>query len=266
LPFLYLPVFFLLHKATVTELSKLHCWEPEPLSRLWIGLGPALLVQAGGKALLFDAGRGCLQRLRQLKLEYDTLDAIFFTHLHSDHIVGLPDSWLTGSVISGREIPLDVFGPEGTKNMTDYLAKGYGYDIKIRTQGDKTTAEGFRLMTTDIKEGIVNEKAGVKVTAFLVDHFQVAPAFGYKITYGGHSVVLSGDTRYSENLIKFAKGTDLLVHEVAVGPDSLSKNHFKNSILSHHTTPEQAAMVFNAVKTKACRLFSYYNTQRIYLR
>jgi ribonuclease Z len=145
---------------------------------------------------------------------------------------------------------LDVFGPEGTKNMTNYLAKAYAYDIKIRTQSDKTTAEGFSLMTTDIKEGIVYEKAGVKVTVFLVDHFPVAPAFGYKITYGEHSVVLSGDTRYSENLIKFAKGTDLLVHEVAVGPDSLSKNDLKNSILSHHTTPEQAAMVFNAVKPK----------------
>ncbi len=52
---------------------------------------PGTLVAAGGKTLLFDAGRGCLQRLRQLNIAYDSVDALFFTHLHSDHIVGFPD-------------------------------------------------------------------------------------------------------------------------------------------------------------------------------
>ncbi|MEP6594871.1 MAG: MBL fold metallo-hydrolase [Ginsengibacter sp.] len=77
---------------------------PQPLMERF---GPGIL--AGGKTLLFDAGRGCLQRLRQLKLEYDTLDALFFTHLHSDHIVGLPDLWLTGWLITKRKIPLPVW-------------------------------------------------------------------------------------------------------------------------------------------------------------
>ncbi|MEO6868626.1 MAG: MBL fold metallo-hydrolase, partial [Ginsengibacter sp.] len=74
--------------------------------------------------------------------------------------------------------------------------------------------------------------------------------FGYRIEYGGHSVVLSGDTRYSENLIKFAKGTDLLVHEVAIASDTLKKTDPKFNILMHHTTPEQAGKVFNSVKPK----------------
>jgi ribonuclease Z len=212
--------------------------------------GASILVQAGGKNMLFDAGRGCLLRLRQLKVENNTFDAVFFTHLHSDHIVGFPDFWLTGWLVSKRNKPLKVFGPKGTKQMTDYLQKAYQYDIRIREVDDKASPEGIKLLTTDIKEGTVYEEDGVKVIAFLVDHYPIVPAFGYRIEYGGHSVVLSGDTRYSENLIKFAKGTDLLVHEVAIASDTLKKTDPRYNILMHHTTPEQASKVFNAVKPK----------------
>ena len=210
----------------------------------------SILVQAGGKNLLFDVGRGCLLRLRQLKVENNTIDAVFFTHLHSDHIVGFPDFWLTGWLVSHRKEPLKVFGPEGTKQMTDYLLKAYQFDIKIREEDDKASPEGIKLRTTDIKEGTVYEEDGVKVIAFLVDHYPVVPAFGYRIEFGGHSVVLSGDTRYSENLIKFAKGTDLLVHEVAIASDTLKKSDPRYNILAHHTTPEQASKVFTLVKPK----------------
>ena len=76
-------------------------------------------------------------------------------------------------------------------------------------------------------------------------------------------MVLSGDTRYSENLIKFAKGTDLLVHEVVIAPDTLGKSDPKYHILAHHTTPEQAAKVFNAVKPK---LAAYSHIAKLYGR
>lgn len=223
--------------------------------------GPSILVQAGSKTFLFDAGRGCLQRLRQLNIAYDTLDAVFFTHLHSDHIVGLPDLWLTGWLISQRKIPLSVFGPKGTKQMTDYLRKAYDFDINIRVEDDKASLEGSKLLTTDIKEGVIYEKDGVKVIAFLVDHYPVIPAFGYRIEYGGHSAVLSGDTRYSENLISFAKGTDLLVHEVVIAPDTLTKSNPVYNRYAHHTTPEQACKVFSSVKPK---LAVYSHIVRLY--
>ena len=111
----------------------------------------SILVQAGGKDLLFDAGRGCLLRLRQLKVENNMFDAVFFTHLHSDHIVGFPDFWLTGWLVSHRKVPLKVFGPTGTKQMTDYLQKAYQFDIGIREDDDKASPEGSELLTTDIK-------------------------------------------------------------------------------------------------------------------
>ena len=223
--------------------------------------GASTIVQAGSETLLFDAGRGCLQRLHQIKVSYDTIDALFLTHLHSDHIVGLPDLWLTGWLTSKRSVPLKVFGPTGTDNMIEYLQKAFDYDIKIRIEDDKAPEEGSKLLSAEIQEGVVYEKNGVKVIAFLVDHYPVVPAFGFRIEHDGHSVVLSGDTRYSENLIKYARGTDLLIHEVIIAPDTLSKSDPKYNIFAHHTTPEQAGKVFNEVKPK---LAAYSHIGKMY--
>ncbi|MGE5457585.1 MAG: MBL fold metallo-hydrolase [Methanococcaceae archaeon] len=246
------------HRKSTIKVTLLGTGTPQPVMERF---GASILVQAGGKNLLFDAGRGCLQRLRQISVEYNTLDAVFFTHLHSDHIVGFPDLWLTGWLVSKRTRPLRVFGPEGTKQMTDHLQKAYEFDISIREEDDKASTEGSKLSTTDIEEGTIYDQDGIKVIAFLVDHFPVVPAFGYRIEFGGHSAVLSGDTRYSDNLIKYAKGADLLVHEVAVASDTLKKSDPKYNILAHHTTPEQAAKVFTAVKPK---LAVYSHIVRIY--
>jgi ribonuclease Z len=84
------------------------------------------------------------------------------------------------------------------------------------------------LLVKEISEGVVYDKAGVKVTAFEVDHAPVTPAFGYRIDYAGRSVVLSGDTRVSENLIRHAQGVDLLVHEVFV-PATLERGRRSSS-------------------------------------
>ena len=79
--------------------------------------GPSILVQAGNQTLVFDAGRGALQRLSQVGVNFGQLNALFLTHLHSDHVVGIPDLWLSGWLLSRRDRPSAVFGPAGTAGM-----------------------------------------------------------------------------------------------------------------------------------------------------
>ncbi len=126
--------------------------------------------------------------------------------------------------------------------MTDHLAQAYSFDISMRSQDDKAPIEESKIITTEITEGVVYEQSGLKVITFLVDYYPVVPAFKYRIEYGGHSVTISGDTKFSANLIRFAKGTDLLVHEVVIARNTKSK--------SHHTTLEQAGKIFSIVGPK----------------
>jgi ribonuclease Z len=217
--------------------------------------GPSILVEAGKQKLLFDCGRGATQRIEQLKIRFASVNALFLTHLHSDHIVGIPDLWLTGW-LRGRTIPLQVSGPEGTKEMMAHLEQAYQFDIHIRRDVDeKMPAQGVVVAAKDIEQGVVYQSDGIKVTAFLVDHGLVKPAFGYRVDYGGHSVVLSGDTRFSENLIKSSEGADVVIHEVA-DPDAFRSMNPSMSperarrILDHHTSPEEAGQIFTRVKPK----------------
>jgi len=216
--------------------------------------GPSILVEAGEKKLLFDCGRGVAQRIEQLNIAFTEIDALFVTHLHSDHIVGIPDLWLTGWA-RGRKVPLQVWGPTGTKTMMTHLAEAYQFDIQIRQLDDKLPPQGIAVMANDIEQGLVYDRAGIKITAFLVDHGVVKPALGYRVDFAGHSVVLSGDTRYSENLIRFSQKVDVLIHEV-IDPDrfraknpSMSAERLE-AIVGHHTSAELAGTIFTHVKPK----------------
>ena len=213
--------------------------------------GPSILVEAGNEKLIFDVGRGAMQRLFQLDVSYADITGVLLTHLHSDHIVGLPDLWLTGWIISNRATPLPLWGPAGTEKMAQGLESAFSFDRDIRVRDDKAPVAGGHIDARDISEQVVFDRGGVKVTSFLVDHGIVRPALGYRVDAGGRSVVLSGDTRYSPNLIQHAKGVDLLIHEVgAASAEELRRNEHSRTIIAHHTTPEQAAQLFNEVRPK----------------
>jgi ribonuclease Z len=215
--------------------------------------GPSILVEAGGQKFIFDAGRGALQRLNQINVPWRDVNGVFLTHLHSDHVVGFPDLWLTGWLTTGRALPLPVWGPRGTKRMLSFLEQAFEYDIRIRLYDDQAAPDGVVILAEDITEGFVYENSGVKITAFEVDHTPVKPAFGYRIDHAGRSVVLSGDTRISENLIRHAQNVDLLVHEVA-SPETFQRvgapPEVAKRIVAHHVTPEQAGEVFSRTKPK----------------
>jgi ribonuclease Z len=131
--------------------------------------------------------------------------------------------------------------------MMAHLEQAFDFDIRIRLYDDRAAPEGVVILAEDMNEGVVLENDGLTITAFEVDHTPVRPAFGFRVDYGGRSLVLSGDTRVSENLIRHAQGVDLLVHEVA-SPESFQRAGIRperaKSVIAHHVTPEQAGDVF----------------------
>ena len=214
--------------------------------------GPSTLVEAGNKKLLFDAGRGVPIRVRQLGFRESKIDVVFLTHYHSDHTSGIPDIWLTGWLGNNRQKPFRLIGPVGAKSLMANLENAYALDIKIRLVDEKLPPEGIATVVEEFeKDGVVYDNEGVKVIAFTVDHgADIKPAVGYRIEYKGHAVVISGDTRYDQNVIKYGTGVDLLIHEVCIVRPELLSNPFIKRVVDHHTTPREAGQVFSLAKPK----------------
>ena len=219
--------------------------------------GPATLVEAGETRLLFDAGRGATIRLFSLDAARGLtgIDAVFLSHLHSDHLVGFADLWLTGWIF-GRDRPLPLYGPKGTASFASNLRRAYAFDIGMRRDVDERfPAQGVILRARDVRPGVVYDAAGLRVTAFAVDHAPVSPAYGYRIDYRGRSVVLSGDTRPSDALVDHAVGADVVIHEVVSDQADRRLSQLKDPaaterVIAHHTTPEQAGRIFDRIRPR----------------
>lgn len=233
---------------------------PEPTAARF---GPATLVQAGGLNLLFDAGRGVTVRLYQLGISSGKgINAVFLTHYHSDHVAGLSDLWMTGYIFGpfgSRTKPMRLWGPldgttapSGVAKIAKGLAEAFSDDISIRQADEHLPAAAMQIEVHDFQgDRVVFDEAGVKVTAFAVNHGDlVKPSVGYRIDYGTRSVTISGDTKFDENLIKHATGSDLLIHEVFAMSVQLAKLPQLKPVADHHTSPEEAGMVFSRVKPK----------------
>jgi ribonuclease Z len=217
--------------------------------------GPSTLVEAGDQKLLIDAGRGATIRLDQLNIPIGRIDALLLTHFHSDHTVGIPDVWLTGwlqSHFGTRRTPFRVIGPRGAKVLMSRLEDAYAADIRIRIADEKLDPAGVATSVEEFDtDGVVYQNGGVTVTAFEVDHGElIKPAYGYRIAYRGRVVVVSGDTRYNENVVKYANGADLLIHEVAIARPELMREAYIRRIMAHHTTAREAGMVFARAQPK----------------
>ncbi len=235
-------------------------------------LGISTLVLAGPEKLLFDCGRAMTTGMARLAINPADVTKVFLTHLHSDHIVSLPELVLFPWASQGRAAPVQVWGPDGTRSMVKHLLEAFSFDIHIRRDVDeKFSPEGIKVIANDIREGVVHEANGVKVTAFSVDHGPVKPAFGYRIDYQGHSVVISGDTKPSDSLVKFSQHVDVLIHELGQSkqdprltgpPDELIPNlritrRQARTIVDHHTDAAEAGQVFERVQPKLA-VFSHF--------
>lgn len=234
----------------------------DPIPRL-DRFGPATLVEAGEHRMLFDVGRGAAQRLGQLGIALGDIDEIFITHFHHDHLNGLIDVWMTGwlpNPFGRRSAPLDVWGPTGIERILDGLRQAMNPNIQIRIIDEQLPPAGAEFEVHEFSEdGVVFDEDGIVVTAFAVDHGEyIKPSYGYRIDYAGHSVVISGDTKFDENLIEMAEGVDVLIHEVgAANKEILEFDQRMQLILDHHTTPEEAGTVFERAAPKLA-VYTHY--------
>lgn len=231
---------------------------PDPMR-----FGPSVAIIVNGMSYIIDFGPGVVRRAVAANRKYGitalsppNLKTAFLTHLHSDHTTGYADLIFTPWVV-GRADPLEVYGPEGTKAMTDYLLKAYQQDINERLHGLEPANEGgYHVNAHEITPGIVYEDSNVTVEAFSVVHGRL-PSFGFKFTTKDRTIVLSGDTAPTDVLVEKARGCDVLIHEVysAVGftrrPPIWQKYH------SHvHTSSVELAEI--ASKVQPCLLVLYH--------
>jgi ribonuclease Z len=217
--------------------------------------GPSTLIRAGDARLLFDCGRGAAIRVVQSEEPLESVNTVFLTHLHSDHVVGLTDLWLTGWEYS-RVKPLRLFGPKGTVNMATHLEKAFTADIEGRQRPpENLRASGAKIEARKVDEGVAYDESGVRVTSFRVDHGPFSPALGYRIDYEGHSVVISGDTRPCDNLVRHAEGADVLIHNAWVVDSPASK------ALQFVSSPEEAGEIFGRVKPKLAVITHYSSSE-----
>jgi len=221
-----------------------------------------ILINAGGSYYVIDVGDGSASNLRSYGVNLGKIKAVLLTHLHSDHISDLADIHMGTWVAQSRTKRLDVYGPSGVEFVTKGFEDAYKLDFKYRNEhhGDEVAPiniVGFDPHPVDLLNPVVINENGLKVTAFKVPHDPVKPALGYRFDFKGRSIVISGDTSYSENLITYAKDADVLFHEaqanhileIMKGVANKAGNPLTAKILdditTYHTTPKDAAKVAN---------------------
>ena len=211
----------------------------------------SILIEHKNDKFLFDAGRGALLRLNQSRILPNEIENIFFTHLHSDHILGFSDILMTGWVYH-RQKPLNIFGPPGTINFVDSTIKSFEEDIKVRSlPPESLNVENLKSNIEIIYDDFTYKKNGLTIETFAVKHEPFTYAFGFKIFNSKYCMVISGDTTYSEQVIEKTKNCDLLIHEIAHASEhTLEKYPKAKGVISYHSDASQVSKIINTVKPR----------------
>lgn len=174
-------------------------------------------VFVNGKFLLFDAGDYAQKRMEQFNMPVASIDAVFLTHFHNDHIADLGEV-MQRSFMLGRTKDIYIYGPTGTTQLVNGFIAVYTPDSGYRTahHGEEYMPSRFHFaipveFDENEAEVVVYDQDGVVVTAFVVSHPSVHPAFGYKIEFAGKKIVISGDTLITDGLRKNSQSADLVV-------------------------------------------------------
>lgn len=239
--------------------------------------GPCIGVLAGQRAFLFDAGSGGPRRLQRMGFPVGRLERVYLTHLHSDHMDSLGELMLQAWVGGSRKTPLPIAGPEGVVEVVSGFNAAYRLDSTYRAAhhgpavadaaGYGGAPEVIPTPTGPGKSAVLVDEGDLKITVIAVDHHPVSPAFGFRVDYKNRSVVISGDTVYSADLVAAAKDTDVLLHEAlnpelvlemrdaatANGQPHLAK--VMGDILDYHASPVDAAKAASEAGAKLLVLY-----------
>ena len=234
-----------------------------------------VLVEAGDDIYIFDLGNGSVNNLTQYQLQWPSVKAVLITHMHSDHMADLPDAHLQ-SWIQGRTSPLKVYGPEGINLVTKGFELAYSADYQYRNEhhGDDMlpmSIVGFNAIQIIDNQLIPNDTPGLEILPFVVAHYPVNSAFGFKISYKGRTVVISGDTIHDGSVLKYSKDVDLLVHS-AISIDIVERmrglapipqmDKILFDIQDYHTSIEEAGEIARDANVKHLLIYHSIPTPR----
>lgn len=227
--------------------------------------GPSTLVQAGGKHLLVDCGRGAMMRLLAAGVLPGMVDTVLITHLHSDHITDLNDLVTTRWIMMPVNVPLHVVGPIGTQRVVDAMLQMLQPDQEYRLghHEDLRAAGALTVNVTEMSPGDSLVAGTVAVTAHATDHRPVEPTIGFRISADGHVAALAGDTIPCQGLDDLCRDADVYVQTVvredlvAQLADLLPNSQRLLDILDYHSTVSQAGQTAARNNVTALMLTHY---------
>ena len=215
------------------------------------------VIIVNGSAYVVDCGDGVATQLARAGVPLSTLRHVFITHQHSDHNADYGNLLLLAWE-SGLRTRVDTWGPPPLHRMTRLFFEMNAYNINTRIADEGRIPLAPLVHAHELTEGgQVLKDEQLTVTCALVDHPPVVPSFAYRFDTADRSIVISGDTKPSEQLVRLARGADILVHE-ALYPEGVDRlvarvpnaPALKQSIMSHHTSAEDAGRIAAAAGVK----------------
>ncbi|MCB2107128.1 MAG: MBL fold metallo-hydrolase [Rhodobacteraceae bacterium] len=209
-----------------------------------------------GVPYLIDAGFGVTFRLLQAHVDLADLRYVFITHLHSDHSIEL-GPLLYNAWVNGLQHQVDAYGPAGIENLVAASWDANRFDIDTRIVDEGRSDPRKLVEAKRFDEGVIMSGNGVKVSALRNKHPPITDSYALKFEFGSKSIVFSGDTTYFPPLAEFAKGADILVHEIMYRPWVEAKKKLGPSeeelvkhLLASHTVPEDVGRIASQAGVK----------------